>query len=109
MSKFDVEVIESGSSFTEDVFIDNKYIILPPKTKITELLLSKLKKWGYDHIVSSGNISKSTALNKTKEKAKSLVEKKDLLIEEGTDAEEKAEIETCIKYYYDYLDFSVEF
>lgn len=52
-----VSQIEAGKFFTQEVFLDEKYILLSPETPVTEELKERLTRWGFDRIRTTGSMA----------------------------------------------------
>ena len=50
-----VSQIEAGKFFTQEVFLDEKYILLSPETPISEELLDRLSRWGFERVKTGGS------------------------------------------------------
>ncbi len=55
--------VEAGRYFTQEVFLDEKYILLSPETPVTEELIERLGKWGFDYLKTSGTIADKPSTN----------------------------------------------
>lgn len=50
-----VSQIEAEKFFTQEVFLDEKYILLSPETPISEELLDRLSRWGFERVKTGGS------------------------------------------------------
>lgn len=50
-----VSQIEAGKYFTQEVFLDEKYILLSPETPVSEELLERLNRWSFDRVKTGGS------------------------------------------------------
>ena len=57
MQEILISQVEPGKYFTQEVFLDEKYILLAPETPITEELVSRLSRWGFDYIRTQGSVA----------------------------------------------------
>src|SRR6056297_1587838 len=49
-----ISQIEPERYFTQEVYLDEKYILLAPETPVPEDLLERLSRWGFDYLKTQG-------------------------------------------------------
>jgi HD-GYP domain-containing protein (c-di-GMP phosphodiesterase class II) len=56
-----LDQIKPGSRFSEDVFIDDKNLLVPAKTAVKQKDIDALKRWGVAFVVTEGSLVDETA------------------------------------------------
>jgi len=99
LKRFAVGDLSENSSFDSAIYLDGKYILLSPETPLTADLISRLRRWGFHHILSEGDLKKAPALQATSQPdtTTSLLD---------TDIKEKQKTEEAQKLYYTLLNFT---
>lgn len=98
MKTFPVNKLEPGRYFTNQVFLDGKYILLSPETPLTAELVNRLKRWRFAELTSDGSVVDTP----TAETAAG-AEVVSLSIEQ--DIKENAQLQEAQKYYGELLQF----
>lgn len=57
MENFSVDTLKQGLSFTDDILLDNLFILLPKSVDISDSLINILKDWGIKNIACNGSLS----------------------------------------------------
>jgi HD-GYP domain-containing protein (c-di-GMP phosphodiesterase class II) len=56
-----LDQLTAGSRFTEDVFIDEKNLLVPAKIAVRQKDLDMLKRWGVDFVMTEGSLVEAAA------------------------------------------------
>lgn len=56
MRPFPVSDLQPGKYFTQQAFLDEKYILLSPETPVTEELVGRLERWSFRAVASDGDL-----------------------------------------------------
>ena len=56
MNSFKVADIKANSYFTDDVSIDNTFLLLPKKKEVTQSMLTALMEWQFYDVYSKGEL-----------------------------------------------------
>ncbi len=54
MTKISVNDLQPGTFFSQPVYLDEEYLLLAPEAPVTEDLISRLRTWHYDYVLSEG-------------------------------------------------------
>lgn len=57
MENFSVDTLKSGFSFTDDILLDNLFVILPASVEITDSFIKILKDWNVPNVLCNGTLS----------------------------------------------------
>lgn len=114
MNTFNVLELQDGYFFTEDAFLDKKYLILTPGVPISDNLRRALKEWEFLKIYSEGHtseqvvlLSRATSNAQSDETARD--EKKESASEESSQsATDESQLEAIEKTYEEYQNFIAE-
>lgn len=114
MNTFNVLELQDGYFFTEDVFLDKKFLILTPGVPISDTLRRALKEWEFLKIYSEGHMSEqvvmlSNASTKTQGDETEHDEKKESSSEESAQAiTDESQLGAIEKTYEEYQNFIAE-
>ena len=56
MNSYKIEEVKADDTFSENVLLDNEFLVLPPNCKIAANQLQALKEWGFKELLSDGNL-----------------------------------------------------
>jgi len=101
MKRISVSELRQDSYIDAPVYLDEAYILLSPDTPITEQLIERLKRWGYEAVLSDGQIAETPAHANT-ESAAATSSVLDM------DIKEKQQMEEAKKLYYSLVNFALE-
>ena len=114
MNTFNVTDLPDGYYFTEDVYLDKKFLLLTPGVQITESFKKELRDWEFLKVYSEGHTAEQAIVH-------SQVSLKDAVIEETDGKEKKAEnadpavplsddaqLADIERQYYEYQNFIAE-
>lgn len=114
MNTFNVTDLPDGYYFTEDVYLDKKFLLLTPGVQITESFKKELRDWEFLKVYSEGHTAEQAIVH-------SQVSLKDAVIEETEEREKKAEnadpavplsddaqLADIERQYYEYQNFIAE-
>jgi len=101
MKRISVSELQQDSYIDAPVYLDEAFILLSPDTPITEELIERLKRWGYEAVLSDGQIAEAPAYNNTGT-ASATASVLDM------DIKEKLQMEEAKKLYYSLVNFSLE-
>jgi len=101
MKRISVSELQQDSYIDAPVYLDEAFILLSPDTPITEELIERLKRWGYEAVLSDGQIAEAPAYNNTGT-ASATASVLDI------DIKEKLQMEEAKKLYYSLVNFSLE-
>lgn len=116
MNTFSVLDLHEGYFFSEDAFLDKKYLLVTPGVPITEGFKRALKEWEFLKIYSEGHTSEQVVLSMKNKPSTSMagadiVEKKDTAADEAVPAQpltEESRLIYVTKTYNEYQDFIAE-
>lgn len=57
METIKTEDLKENLTFTSDLLIDNTFLLLPQTAPVTESMISALKEWGFEEVISDGSLS----------------------------------------------------
>ena len=100
MKEFLVKEIASNSFFSNEVYLDNSFVITVPGIPFTKDLSKTLEKWSFKTVVSDGEPRKEYTLSETTSETADSSVIKDLSQQSDLDKVEKAE-----KFYSGFLYF----
>ncbi len=115
MNTFNVTDLPDGYYFTEDAYLDKKYLLLTPGVPISDSFTKALRDWEFIKVYSEGHTSEQAVVH-------SQVNLKDANLEEDGEQEKKeaadaepaallsddAQFAVIEKQYYEYQDFIAE-
>lgn len=114
MNTFNVTDLPDGYYFTEDVYLDKKFLLLTPGVQITESFKKELRDWEFLKVYSEGHTAEQAIVH-------SQVSLKDAVIEETEGKEKKADnadpavplsddaqLADIERQYYEYQNFIAE-
>jgi len=114
VNTFNVTDLPDGYYFTEDVYLDKKFLLLTPGVQITESFKKELRDWEFLKVYSEGHTAEQAIVH-------SQVSLKDAVIEETEEREKKAEnadpavplsddaqLADIERQYYEYQNFIAE-
>ena len=101
MKRISVSELQQDSYIDAPVYLDEAFILLSPDTPMTEELIERLKRWGYETVLSDGQIAEGPAHNNTGTTATTA----SVL---DMDIKEKLQMEEAKKLYYSLVNFSLE-
>jgi HD-GYP domain-containing protein (c-di-GMP phosphodiesterase class II) len=61
MKTFSITDLKPDSYFDSPVYLDDAFILLSPDTPLTEELIQRLKRWGYEAVLSEGQLGDAPA------------------------------------------------
>jgi HD-GYP domain-containing protein (c-di-GMP phosphodiesterase class II) len=61
MKEISVSELQEDNYFDSSVYLDEAFILLSPDTPLTEELIQRLKSWGYETVLSDGELSEAPA------------------------------------------------
>jgi len=101
MKRISVSELRQDSYIDAPVYLDEAYILLSPDTPITEQLIERLKRWGYEAVLSDGQIAETPSHANTGSAAatSSVLD---------MDIKEKQQMEEAKKLYYSLVNFALE-
>lgn len=56
MKQFSVNELQPGKYFTQQSYLDPKYILLSPETPLSDSLIKRLRRWEFDAVASDGDL-----------------------------------------------------
>jgi putative nucleotidyltransferase with HDIG domain len=101
MKEISVLELQPDSYFDSPVYLDESFILLSPDTPISEELVQRLKSWGYEKVLSEGQITEAPAYGSSGAAADST----SLL---DVDIREKQQIDESRKLYYALVNFILD-
>ncbi len=96
-----VSQVQPGKYFTQEVFLDEKYILLSPETPISEELLERLGRWGFDYVKTGG-----TQAEKPSTAAQTAGANEAPLTLIDQDIKDREAMEEANKQYRSFVDFT---
>ena len=102
MKSHTIESLVPNSYFTEQVYLEDKYIILSPDIPVTRELIDRLKKWNYLQIYCEGDcvVHPHKAVLKNVGESGVLLDKV---------IQEKEKYEGVMTYYFNLISFMDEY
>ena len=101
MKKISVSELQQDNYIDAPAYLDEAYILLSPDTPLTDELIERLKRWGYEAVLSDGQIAEAPAHSNTGTAATTA----SVL---DMDIKEKLYMEEAKKLYYSLVNFSLE-
>lgn len=112
MNTFNIAELQEGWFFTEDVFLDKKFLLLTPGVPISKTFTRALKDWEFTKIYSEGHMSEQAVARPATSMSEANAEEKPAAKKEETQNEEPQTEESLYAHverqYYDYQDFIAE-
>ena len=101
MKRISVSELRQDSYVDAPVYLDEAFILLSPDIPMTEQLIERLKRWGYEAVLSDGQIAEAPAHTNTGTAAttSSVLD---------MDIKEKQQMEEAKKLYYSLVNFALE-
>jgi HD-GYP domain-containing protein (c-di-GMP phosphodiesterase class II) len=101
MREVPVADLKVDTYFDAPVYLDDRYILLSPETRITAELIERLKRWGFEAVLTEGNSveAPSYVLAGGTKNASSLLD---------ADIRERKNLERARKLYYAVIHFVVD-
>jgi putative nucleotidyltransferase with HDIG domain len=101
MKEISVLELQAGNYFDSPVYLDEAFILVSPDTPLTDELIQRLKSWGYDKVLSDGQLSDAPAYisSGAATTASSVLD---------MDIRDKQEIVDAKKLYYALVNFTLE-
>ncbi len=101
MNELSVLDLQDSCYFNAPVYLDESFIILSPETPLSETLIQRLKRWGYENVLSDGQISDAPAYisSGAAATASSALD---------MDIRDKQQTEEAKKLYYSLANFALE-
>jgi HD-GYP domain-containing protein (c-di-GMP phosphodiesterase class II) len=101
MNAIPVSELRENSYFNAPLYLEDGYILLSPDTEITAELIERLKRWGYQQVLTEGSAVEAPAYSQS-----GATDTKTSVLE--LDIKEKQQIEEARKLYYSLANFTVE-
>ena len=57
METISIESLRKDGTFTSDLLIDSTFLLLPKTAVVTDELISALRQWGFENVLSEGSVS----------------------------------------------------
>lgn len=115
MNTFNVTDLPDGFYFTEDAYLDKKYLLLTPGVPIGEIFKKSLRDWEFAKVYSEGHLSEQSVVHTPISlKGANLAEDEDKEKKEAPQADpstpltEEAQFVEIERIYYEYQDFIAE-
>ena len=115
MNTFNVTDLPDGFYFTEDAYLDKKYLLLTPGVPIGEIFKKSLRDWEFAKVYSEGHLSEQSVVHTPISlKGANLAEDEDKEKKEAPQADpstpltEEAQFAEIERIYYEYQDFIAE-
>ena len=115
MNTFNVTDLPDGFYFTEDAYLDKKYLLLTPGVPIGETFKKALRDWEFAKVYSEGHLSEQSVVHsQISLKGANLEEDEDKEKKEAPQADlsapltEEAQFAEIERLYYEYQDFIAE-
>lgn len=115
MNTFNVLELQDGYFFTEDAYLDKKFLLLTPGVPVTENLKRALKDWEFLKIYSEGHTSEQAVLRikpsqSNTDSTPDATEKKETADQEtpAQPVTDESRFELVVKIYNEYQDFIAE-
>jgi len=101
MKEISVSELQADNYFDSPVYLDEAFILLSPDTPLTEELIQRLKSWGYETVLSDGELSGAPAYisSGATTTTSSVLD---------VDIRDKQQLEDAKKLYYALVNFTLE-
>lgn len=99
MNVIDILDLEVGNYFTEDVFLDQEYLLLTPEIPVSSDLISRLRKWNFKLVYTNGQATKQAEY-----KIEKLATKTSISIDNND--EDKLEREKANNFFKESIEFT---
>lgn len=96
MEKYLVSTLEIGKVFSQPAYMDEKYILLSPEVPLSEGLVQRMVRWGFEYLYSAGALADASHLADTGD-SPALLE---------SELKEMAEFTRAFKFYQEFIDFT---
>lgn len=106
MNKIAIKDLVPGTFFTAPVYLFKNYILAAPTVPITDTIIARLKKWDYQYIYTDGKQIVNQSAEKKPEAQALKIDDKIKSYFTKADSEQLEKIETAVKFYYSFLDFT---